>query len=733
MHNPAMQRESLTALSPKLSLDVNGNGSCSFVIGPGNHCFDLINRRKSIVTVHQDGREIWRGRVMDDETDTYKQKNVYAEGVRACLNDSLAAPYTFTGTAQELLSKLIDEHNDQVEEDKRFTLGRVTCARAGETISGLKNVAYWNTYQEIDEKILSVYGGYLKPRHEGGVQYLDWLQEYDGSSAQQIRFGVNLLDIRDKNDAGEMFTVLRPLGASEIGEDGEYAPPVSIASVNDGLDYIEDDEAVKKYGRIWKAYTWAHITDPAELLKKAQEYLKTGAELRTLTLKAIDMHLMDGSVDGISIGQKVKIRVLPHDIDIELPCSKMEIDLVSPENTIYTFGEAPRALSDNVITAEEEIGEMTGGFGGGGGRSVKEENTGIIRWAQLKVNEQQANINMLAYEANQLENRLSYCEVDIDGINANIWLMATRDEVDALGKRVTQAEIEIDGANAEINLRAKQSVVDDLGERLSAAELDVDGLNAQISLKAGRDEMTELTKRVSAAEVEIDGANAQIALKAGRDEVTGLSERVTAAELDIDGLDAQIALKASQKSVDSLSERITAAEVEIDGANAQIALKASQKSVDSLGERLSAAEVEIDGANAQIVLKASRSDVDALSGRVSAAELEIDGANSEIRLKADKTYVENLIAQRISAAVAEISANFSDSVSTDYLVASTYATFNCPINYQGDALKKTKVPIVTSFTQASGESAPVTEITLILTADGADTAQMAAAGETMTF
>lgn len=214
LHNPAMQSEAYTALAPKLSLDVNGNGSCSFVLPPGNRCFNMIRRRKSIITVHQDGLEIFRGRVMDDTTDTYKQKSVYAEGVRSFLNDSLAAPYTFTGTAQGLLSKLIAEHNAQVEEDKRFTLGRVTCKRASETINGLKNVAYWPTFQEIDEKILSVYGGYLKVRHEGGVLYLDWLQEYGAANAQQIRFGVNLLDLKDKADAGEVFTILRPLGAS---------------------------------------------------------------------------------------------------------------------------------------------------------------------------------------------------------------------------------------------------------------------------------------------------------------------------------------------------------------------------------------------------------------------------------------------------------------------------------------------------------------------------------------
>ncbi len=564
LHNPAMESEQYTALAPKLSLSTTGSGSCSFVLPPGNRCINAIRRRKSIITVHQDGVEIFRGRVMDDETDTHKQKSVYAEGVRACLNDSLAAPYTYTGTAQGLLEKLITEHNEQVDEDKRFTLGRVTARRAGEAISGLKNVAYWATYQEISEKILDVYGGYLKDRYEGGVQYLDWLQEYGSANTQQIRFGVNLLDLKDKNDAGEMFTILRPLGASEIGEDGEYAAPVSIASVNGGRDYIQDDEAVAKYGKIWKAYTWGHITDPSELLKKAQEYLKTGAELRTLTIQAIDMHLMDGSAQAIRIGDVVKIHVLPHGIDLEMPCSKIEIDLLNPENTLYTFGEPPRALSDNVVMAEEEIGGLTGGYGGGGGRSVKEENNGIIRWAEIRVNENMANINMLAGEANSLENRLSLCEVDIDGINANIWLMAKQEEVDELGKRVSQAEIEIDGANAEINLRAKQETVDALGTRVSAAEIEIDGANSEILLKASKtyvdsellkvdgkieavytDVSYDISEKVSTKELTVSG-NAWIGGESG----TMIANAVSAGSLSIYGYGIGLSTLTYVSSVD---------------------------------------------------------------------------------------------------------------------------------------------------------------------------------------
>lgn len=516
LYSPAMQSAAYTALTPKLSLDVNGAGSLSYVLQKSNRLYHAIRRRKSIVTVHQDGEEIFRGRVMEAETDGYNQKSLYCEGARSCLNDSLAAPYEYTGTAQGLLAKLITEHNAQVEEDKRFTLGVVSAKLAGEAIDGLKNDAYWPTLQEISEKILNAYGGYLKVRHEGGVQYLDWLEEYGRANAQKIRFGVNLLDLQDKYAAGEMFTILLPLGASEIGEEGEYSDPVSIASVNDGLAYIQDDEAVQKYGKIWKAYTWGHIEDPAELLKKAREFLKTGAELNTLTIKAIDMHLMDGSTEAIRVGDKVHIVTLPHGIDMVKTCTKIEIDLENPEESTYTFGEAPRVLTDNVVMAEEEIGGLTGGFGGGGGRSVKEENTGIIRWAEIKVNEQEANINMLAYEANSLENRLSLCEVDIDGINANIYLMATREEVSELEKRVSSAEIEIDGANAEINLRAKQETVDALSSRVGQAEVDIDAANAQINLKASQETVNALGERVSAAEIEIDGANSEIILKADK-------------------------------------------------------------------------------------------------------------------------------------------------------------------------------------------------------------------------
>ena len=503
LYSPAMFGDKFRILAPKLTLDISANGNLSFVLPPGNHMIDAIRRRKSVVTVHQDGEEIFRGQVLDDQTDKFKQKSVYCEGIRSYLNDSQASPYEYHGTPRGLLAKLIEEHNAQVEEEKRFVLGNITIDRADEALE-CENISYWETFREIEEKLLGAYGGYLRARAEGGVYYIDWLKDYGKKNPQKIRFAVNLIDIKDKNDSADIFTILRPLGASTIGEDGEYSAPVTIASVNGGLDYIEDAEAIAKYGRIWHTHSWSYIEDPAKLLQKAQEYMKIGAELRTITLQAIDMHFLDGSIQAIRAGDTVHIVSTPHGIDLEKACCKMEIDLLEPDKTVYTFGEAPQALTDNFVKAEEDLDSLKGGGGSGRG-SVQEQLDGILRWASISVDQANANIQLLTGEANSLNNRLSKAEIELDGINAQILLMASREEVDELGMRMSAAELEIDGANAQIILKANKDDVDDLGRRMSAAEIEIDGANSEITLKADKtyvDSQITTVKTLIAEEIE---------------------------------------------------------------------------------------------------------------------------------------------------------------------------------------------------------------------------------------
>ena len=467
-------------LSPKLMLDINKAGSLSLVLPPGNSMHGQLKKLKSILTVEQDGQQLARLRMLETTTDTYNQQSVYCEGDRAFLHDSKQKPYNYSGTVHGLFRQYVANHNAMVEADKQFAVGVITAV--GEAVTTEVESTTWaNTSSEMDERLLNVYGGYLRTRTVDGVHYLDWVAQYGEENSQPIEFSVNLLDLTAKADAGDVFTVLIPLGASEIGEDGEYTDPVSIASVNGGLNYIQDDAAVALYGRIWKTHTWSYIDDPAQLMERGREYLKTGIALETITLKAVDMHFVDGNVQPIRIGDRVRILSNPHGIDKVLTCTQIEIDLRDPENTVYTFGERPRTLTENVARAEEEVDGLTG-RGGGGGRNVKEEVSDIIRWAKINVDEANARIQLTAGELNKATERLSAAEIELDGVNAQLTLAASR--VEELEGRTTSAEIAIDGANANITLHA--SAIEDHGRRISSAEIEIDGLNSEITLKADK-------------------------------------------------------------------------------------------------------------------------------------------------------------------------------------------------------------------------------------------------------
>lgn len=443
-------------LSPKLTLDINKAGSCSLVLPPGNVLHGQLKKMKSVLTVEQDGDQLFRGRVTETETDTYNQQNAYCEGDKSFLKDSVFSPGSLSGKVRDFFRNLVNNHNEQVDAEKRFTVGIIDAVGADVELnpeSRQETRVCWNTLDMMEDSLLNVYGGYLRTRTVDGAHYLDWVAQYGEENSQPIEFSVNLLDLTAKADAGEVFTVLIPLGASEIGEDGEYTDPLSITSVNGGRNYIQDDAAVALYGKIWRTHTWSYIEDPAKLLERGREYLKTGIALETITLKAIDMHFVDGNVPPIRIGDKVRILSNPHGIDKVLTCTQIEIDLRDPENTVYTFGERPRVLTENVVRAEKEVDGLTGyrGGGGGGRKSIQEEISDIIRWAELFKNEHEAKIGMVAGEqyTDIVEGFTTLKEVGIllNGSETAIGLIAMLEDTRG---RISKAGIDINGDIANI-------------------------------------------------------------------------------------------------------------------------------------------------------------------------------------------------------------------------------------------------------------------------------------------
>lgn len=503
--------ESYIALDPKLTLDINAAGSLSFTIPPGNVKHGSLQKLKSIVTVEQDGERLFRGRVMEDERDLYNQRNVYCEGELSFLLDSLYEADIFNGGAQELFRKIIENHNSQVDASKRFTVGTITAADTQDTTNTdvrVETRKFWDTSTVIKDRLLNTHGGYLRTRTVGTTRYIDWVKKYGSTNSQPIEFAVNLLDLKEKVSAEDVFTVLIPLGWSEIQNDGSYSAPVNIASVNGGVEYIQDDAAVALYGKIWRTKTWGATKDPSELLTKAREHLKTGVEFQTLTLKAVDMHFVDPAVDSIRLGDKVRIVSNPHGIDLTMVCSKIVIDLLNPQNTEYTFGEKPRTLTESVASTQNDVGNLTGHGGGGSRKSVEDEVAEILRWAKVQVSEVNAQILLTAGEINNLEGRTTSAELAINGLNAEIALK-TR-QVAELGERVTEAEASLTVQAEQITSKvSKDGVISSINQTAEAIKIQASKINLSGYVTASQFSAeivninNQWSSKVSTAELEV--------------------------------------------------------------------------------------------------------------------------------------------------------------------------------------------------------------------------------------
>lgn len=345
----------LKLVSPTLKLAVNKVGSFSFKIYPDHPYYNRLEKMKSIITVYRGNRTLFKGRIFSDTMDFQKAKKVEVEGVLGYFNDSIVRPYDYTGSVADYVTMLINQHNEQVEPFQRFKVGRITVTDPnGLIVRASSNTP--KTLDEINEKLVKLLGGYISIRYEEDGNYIDYLIDYTDTSTQPIAFAVNLLDLNLDNAADNLVTCLIPYGA----KDETSGKQLDITSVNDGLDYIYDEEAVAKYGRIFEVATWGDVTVPSNLLKKAKLYLADKIKpLSKLTVKAIDLHLTDQTIEAFKIGDYVQIFSEPHAIDERVMLTEYTMDLTNPSGCTVTLGlETSSFLGEQVGANKDAVNRI---------------------------------------------------------------------------------------------------------------------------------------------------------------------------------------------------------------------------------------------------------------------------------------------------------------------------------------------------------------------------------------
>jgi len=323
--------ENLVLLNPSVELEVNKTGAFSFKT-PSNHpYYGLIHKMKSIITVYQDDFLLFRGRVLDDEIGWHNEKVVSCEGDMAFLLDSIMRPYDFSGSIPEYLAVLLESHNSQVDAEKRFVLGNVTVTDPNEYIVR-SNIDYTDTWSEMQEKLIKLLGGYLQIRHENDVHYLDYLQDFTLLAPQKIEFGKNLLDLKRIQKGADIATAVIPLGTKlKDAEGNDTDKRLTIAGINNGLDYIVDEDAKAQYGLIVKTVIFDDVTDANNLLTKGKAHLAGLVNLpETIELTAADMAAVGMDVASFHIGTKVRVTSKPHGINQLFTVSKLSINLLNP-------------------------------------------------------------------------------------------------------------------------------------------------------------------------------------------------------------------------------------------------------------------------------------------------------------------------------------------------------------------------------------------------------------------
>lgn len=339
--------EELSVLSPVLETQCNAAGTLTFVLLPEHPMYSALHKMRTRIDVRQDDEIIWRGRVLETETDFYRQKTVTCEGELTYLVDSVLHPYKladYDGTAAGLFRLYLMRHNEAVSEAQQFQIGDVDI----ETLSSVENTGYGNTWDEISDNLIDVHGGFLRIRHEDGARYLDWTKESGTSCGQVIRFGENLLDLSEYVSASEVVTCLIPYA-------GQSDSQITIKSVNDGKDYIEDAAGIALYGRIW-GVTEFDAKDASTLLEMAKENLqKRLKETITITISAVDLHLLDVNAESFRVGDKVRVVSPPHGIDAEYTCTAISLDLVSPDQSEYTFGTPETGMASTTAATSKAV------------------------------------------------------------------------------------------------------------------------------------------------------------------------------------------------------------------------------------------------------------------------------------------------------------------------------------------------------------------------------------------
>lgn len=337
-------------LGLKVTTGINKGGTAEIVMPPGHPAYDLFTSFRTLVTVYRGEELLFRGRALYPADDFYNRRTVICEGERCFLRDAVMRPYLYQDRPVVIFTDIIAQYNAQVDELKRFQVGTVTVTDANDYVR-LESEGAEQVSDTID-KLVERCGGYIVfTTDTAGRRVINWYESLGYQSSQAIEFGENLLDFTRTQANTDLATRIFPYGAKNE-ETGER---VTVSEINHGLDFVDDEEAVALRGVIARPVYWDDVTDPANLMVKARQYLATSKMITTtLELTAVDLSVLDRNIDTFQVGDTIRVTSKPHGVDDSFLLRERTYNLLDPAQDTVVVGKDLTTLTGAGVTGDRD-------------------------------------------------------------------------------------------------------------------------------------------------------------------------------------------------------------------------------------------------------------------------------------------------------------------------------------------------------------------------------------------
>lgn len=486
---------------------INTIDSFTFTALPGNPAFGALNDFTTLVRVYNTTKKRYEfeGRVLCSTVSMAESglltQEATCESVLGYLCDSVQdyVPEQ-TWTARDLLSHILSNHNSQVETYKKINRG------AWEVPDGTwTGVIERGNSLETLKKVLDIFGGEMQV-YRDTLLYLRYKPKFGGTSDTPIALSKNMKAITRERDPSSFITRLIPLGAKK-GDDTEER--ITITDYNGGKNYIDDAEALAKYGIHVGYVEFDDATDAPTLLSKGRAWLTDNNKvLVKYAITALDLSRIGLAIDDFEVHNYYPIKHKLLGVDDVARVIKKTIDITDETKTTIEIGESFKTLSEMQRERYDSLGT---------------EVSGVLKTVQTSEARILQAISDTYVTGDQLQSAISGIEITKDKIVAAVGeTFATKDELD--GYVTTNAmESRINATVNGLNLSAYAKTTD---LKAYAKEADINQfylnhnqrieyirteMQSQLDLKADSATLSTYGETLDAYGNRLDSAEAKIA------------------------------------------------------------------------------------------------------------------------------------------------------------------------------------------------------------------------------